>query len=134
MSSQIVVHGYIEVPQGGEAENAEILSRISRDEAAGDHDLIRSLEQMRRGWQSSTCSFAASYKRIGSDDCARIQNQFEQLLRRLKATSAHLSIEDQDGVEEYYVDYIHGPVRFGGPDVWTRVRSSRQREEPEELG
>ena len=133
MSSEIFVYGYIEMPEGSEAQNGEVISRIGKEGQARGCSLLEGFSDIRKSWRSLTCSFAQIYKRTADEDCLRIQNQFEAILKKMKALSAHLTIEDLDEGKERYFDYSYGPVRFGGPDVWSRTRSRRRREVPEVL-
>ncbi len=133
MSNQILVHGYIEMPEGSDRENAKVLAKIAQADSSEHGTLVQTFSALRPAWRSVMCSFAGSYKKIGAEDCQRLENEFERILKQLRVVSAHLSIEDQDSEEGHFIDYAYGPARFDGPDIWRRVRSRRICGESEEL-
>ncbi|HXK19320.1 MAG TPA: hypothetical protein VNG33_16015 [Polyangiaceae bacterium] len=132
MANQIFVNGYIEMPDGSAAENALTLSQIAKADSR-EYSLAASIDTMRAGWRAVTCGFARSYKETGPDDADRLQHEFERLLQSLTAVSAHLSIRDQDGAVQRVLDYVYGPTRFEGPNVWRRIHLHQAVDKSEEL-
>lgn len=133
MSSQILVYGYIELARGSEEQSVVQLRGIRERSRGSRFCLATSLAGTLEGWPSSTVSFARTFKKEGDSDCEILRSEFEEILRNLDAISAHLSIEDEEGVGEQHIDYSYGPARFGGPNVWTSVVSRRLPTQREEL-
>lgn len=121
MSSQIIAYGFVELAPGSEAANLARLAEARRLHPDPARSMAARLESPRSGWPSPTLAFAASYKATGEpDEVAALQAEFEALLRRLTARSAHLSIAHEGGAGRH-LDYAYGPTSHGVESVWMRV-------------
>jgi hypothetical protein len=134
MSSQILVYGYIEMPEGTADDNAKVLDRISVADGDRYGSLARTFGPLQSGFESVMCSFAGSFKRTDGDDCQRFEGEFERILKQLKFVTAHVSIDDFGADEaSQSIDYAFSPARHDGPFVLKRARATRTPGEPEEV-
>jgi hypothetical protein len=121
MSSQILVHGYIEIPEGSERENVATIASL-RASAGGP--ILDALCPPRPGWRCSMLAFATSLRRNTDADFDALRVVFEQILMQLTCRSAHLSIEDEETGPRHFV-YAYGPLGGSEEHVWIRVPQTR---------
>src|SRR5689334_2527016 len=90
-------------------------------------ELVHAIEGFRKGWRSSTCAFALSFKKaeLGAEDGEIIQRELEQILHQLPRAapwlSARLTVEDDEGLASRVLEYVYGPEKVGGEPRWTRT-------------
>lgn len=132
MSSQLVVYGYIEIPTGSERANAECLTALISQHDQSGASLPSSIASVRSGWPSPTMSFARSFKKTDDEQHKTLQKEFEFVLRSMVASSAHLSIQDDEGLVNRHFEYSFGPIKFGEPNTWSCVSSTRNSAASEE--
>ncbi len=136
MSSHIILHGYIEGLTSSESSQEESVSQhlpppVHNADAVSP--LMASLRKEVERCRGSIVPFGERLKKIGDDQCDEIQRDFESLLRSAPFASAHLSIDDEEGLGQRHLDYVFGPTKFGGPDRITRISHRWQQDDPEEL-
>lgn len=134
MSSEIIVHGYVEMIRGAEVESLAKLTASSTEPAGAALRLVPLVRTAIEGATTPLVAFATIQKKVSATHCDELQVEFEQILRKVDFFSAHLSIEDDEGVDDRHVDYVYGPMKMGGPDVLVRTYSRRIVGESEEIG
>ncbi len=119
MSSQILAYGFIEIPAGTEQENSGRLLSLCSLRDSSESSLLSSISDARLGWPSSVMAFARSFKKVDVDLHSRLRTEFESILYSLNAISAHLCIEDEEGLVSCRLSYTFGPMKCGDSDSWT---------------
>ncbi len=133
MSSQIIVHGYIEISDGSREENAARIKAFCERDGAGGVGLASVAGSAVETWPASIVPVAMVLNNDAVSLCDSVQAEFEGVLKSMEFVSAHLSIRDEEGLGERHLDYAYGPTRFDGPDVISRLAFRRHARSPEEL-
>jgi hypothetical protein len=125
VSSQIIVYGFIEIPSGTEQENATTLAGIIEQIDPTYTDIASSISAAIPGWPSAMMPFARSFKKRGDENKETFVASFERVVYAMKASSAEIYIEDDEGLLDRHICYTYRPRGgYQGPFEWHRTEEA----------
>jgi hypothetical protein len=115
MSSEILVYGVIELLRASEEHNSKTVADVVSQLDPERKGIASSIGTPYSGWPAPTMAFARLFKKTrDNQEGEALVASFEAILYAMKAFSAKLHIEDEEGLLDRTITYVYYP------DHWSR--------------